>query len=150
MWLSHLVCHYYSQIIEFVYVQVSSHDKLGMQVIPLASLVPEEPKIFTLDLRKNMDDNDPSNLKSRGQIMVEVVYKPFKEEDSIQEENEEERAPEGTPQGGGLLVVVVHRADDLEGKHHTNPFAKVVFRGQEYKTKVILFINVKLPSCLCL
>eukprot|EP00250_Pteridium_aquilinum_P006946 c16764_g1_i2 orf=140-1756(+) len=119
----------------FDWDKVSSHDKLGMQVIPLASLVPEEPKTLILDLRKNMDDNDPSNQKSRGQITVEVLYMPFREDDIVPEEDEEERAPEGTPHGGGLLIVVVHKAEDLEGKHHTNPYAKVVYKGQEYKTK---------------
>ncbi|KAI5056489.1 hypothetical protein GOP47_0028307 [Adiantum capillus-veneris] len=116
--------------------KVSAHDKLGMQVIPLASLAHEEPKVLTLDLRKNMDDNDPSNKKSRGQLTVEVTYKPFKEDEPIAEETtEEEKAPEGTPQGGGLLVVIVHKAYDLEGKYHTNPFAKVIYKGQEFKTK---------------
>lgn len=115
--------------------KVSSHDKLGMQVIPLASLKPEEPKLLTLDLRKNMDDNDPSNQKPRGQLAVEVTYKCLKDDDSISDEPEEEHAPEGTPQGGGLLVVSIHKAEDLEGKHHVNPFAKLVYKSQEFKTK---------------
>lgn len=119
----------------FDWEKVSSHDKLGMQVVPLSSLVPEEPKPLTLDLRKNMDDNDPSNLKPRGQITVELLYRPFKEDDTIPEEKDEMKAPEGTPQGGGVLVVVVHKADDVEGRHHTNPLAKVVYKGQEFKTK---------------
>ncbi|MCO5601508.1 hypothetical protein L7F22_055629 [Adiantum nelumboides] len=127
-----------SQVLElhvYDWEKVSSHDKLGMQVIPLASLAPEESKLFTLNLRKNMDDNDPSNQKSRGQLTVEVTYKAFKEDEPVPDETEEVKAPEGTPQGGGLLVVVVHKAYDLEGKHHTNPFAKVIFKGQEFKTK---------------
>ncbi|KAJ1398977.1 Synaptotagmin-like mitochondrial-lipid-binding domain [Sesbania bispinosa] len=34
-----------------------------------------------------------------------------------------QQAPEGTPEGGGLLVVIVHEAQDVEGKYHTNPHA---------------------------
>ena len=54
---------------------------MGMNVIPLKEVSPEEPKRFTLDLLKNMDPNDVQNEKSRGQIVVELTYKPFKEED---------------------------------------------------------------------
>lgn len=47
-----------------------------------------------------------------------------------------ESAPEGTPEGGGLLVVIVHEAEDVEGKYHTNPYVRVVFRGEEKKSQV--------------
>ena len=104
-----------------------------MQILPLATLTPDEPKPLTLDLRKNMDDNDDSNKKSRGQISVEVLYRPFKEE----EENLIEEEQDDAEHGGGLLVITVHKGQDLEGKYHTNPYAKIVYRGQEYKTKVI-------------
>jgi hypothetical protein len=50
--------------------------------------------------------------------------------------NEVEQAPDGTPEGGGLLEVIIHAAEDVEGKYHTNPYAKVVFRGEERKTQV--------------
>jgi hypothetical protein len=50
--------------------------------------------------------------------------------------NEVERAPDGTPEGGGLLEVIIHAAEDVEGKYHTNPYAKVTFRGEERKTQV--------------
>ncbi|KAJ6368823.1 hypothetical protein OIU78_001238, partial [Salix suchowensis] len=117
--------------------QVGKHDKMGMNVVPLKELIPEEPKIMTLELLKNMDLNDPQNEKSRGQLMVELTYKPFKEDDVNTSINEqvEQMAPEGTPAGGGLLVVIVHEAQDVEGKFHTNPYARLLFRGEEKKTK---------------
>ncbi|KAJ6739249.1 CALCIUM-DEPENDENT LIPID-BINDING (CALB DOMAIN) FAMILY PROTEIN-RELATED, partial [Salix koriyanagi] len=92
---------------------------------------------MTLELLKNMDLNDPQNEKSRGQLMVELTYKPFKEDDVNTSINEqvEQMAPEGTPAGGGLLVVIVHEAQDVEGKFHTNPYARLLFRGEEKKTK---------------
>uniref|UniRef100_A0A6M2EJE2 C2 domain-containing protein n=1 Tax=Populus davidiana TaxID=266767 RepID=A0A6M2EJE2_9ROSI len=117
--------------------QVGKHDKMGMNVVPLKELTPEEPKIMTLELLKNMDLNDPQNEKSRGQLMVELTYKPFKEDDvnlSFKEQAEQ-KAPEGTPAGGGLLVVIVHEAQDVEGKHHTNPYVRLLFRGEEKRTK---------------
>lgn len=117
--------------------QVGKHDKMGMNVVPLKELTPEEPKIMTLELLKNMDLNDPQNEKSRGQLMVELTYKPFKEDDVNLSftEQAEQKAPEGTPAGGGLLVVIVHEAQDVEGKHHTNPYVRLLFRGEEKRTK---------------
>lgn len=120
--------------------QVGKPDKMGMNVVPLKDLTPDEPKVLTLDLLKNMDLNDPQNEKSRGQIVVELTYKPFKEEElpkSFEESKSIEKAPDGTPAGGGMLVVIVHEAQDVEGKHHTNPYARILFRGEERKTKHI-------------
>ncbi|XP_006647240.1 synaptotagmin-2-like [Oryza brachyantha] len=121
--------------------QVGKHDKIGMNVIPLKDLIPDETKSLTLDLHKTMDANDPANDKFRGQLTVDVTYRPFKEGDSDVDTSDEsgiiEKAPEGTPEGGGLLVVIVHEAQDVEGKHHTNPYVRIGFRGEERKTKHI-------------
>ncbi|OMO74499.1 C2 calcium-dependent membrane targeting [Corchorus capsularis] len=118
--------------------QVGRHDKMGLNVIPLKELTPEEPKTFTLDLLKNMDLNDVQNEKSRGQLVVELTYKPFKDDEvptTFAESKEVQKAPESTPDGGGVLVVIIHEAQDVEGKHHTNPYVRVLFRGEEKKTK---------------
>ncbi|KAG6709254.1 hypothetical protein I3842_06G122700 [Carya illinoinensis] len=118
--------------------QVGKHDKMGMTVVPLKELSPEELKVMTLDLLRNMDLNDVSNDKSRGQLLVELTYKPFKEEDltkGFEETMTVQKAPEGTPAGGGVLVVIVHEAQDVEGKHHTNPYVRILFRGEEKRTK---------------
>ena len=58
-----------------------------------------------------------------------------KEGEEAEEEQEKEKVD--AEHGGGLLVITVHKGQDLEGKYHTNPYAKIVYRGQEYKTKVI-------------
>ncbi|KAK9165121.1 hypothetical protein Scep_000312 [Stephania cephalantha] len=118
--------------------QVGKHDKMGMNEIKLKDLTPEEPKVMTLDLLKTLDPNDVQNEKSRGQLVVEVTYKPFKEADipkEFEDSNEVQKAPEGTPASGGLLVVIIHEAQDVEGKHHTNPYVRILFRGEEKKTK---------------
>lgn len=120
--------------------QVGKHDKMGMNVVPLKDLTPEEPKVILLDLLKNMDLNDPQNDKSRGQLEVELMYKPFKEDEipkGFEESQTVQKAPEGTPPDGGLLVVIVHEGQDLEGKHHTNPQVKLLFRGEERRTKQV-------------
>ncbi|CAL5058423.1 unnamed protein product [Urochloa decumbens] len=121
--------------------QVGKHDRIGMNVIPLKDLTPDETKSITLNLLKSMDANDPANEKFRGQLTVDVTYKPFKEGDSDIETSDEsgaiEKAPDGTPEGGGLLVLIVHEAQDVEGKHHTNPYARILFKGEERKTKHI-------------
>eukprot|EP00257_Ricinus_communis_P022213 XP_015581877.1 synaptotagmin-1 [Ricinus communis] len=68
-----------TQAVEFhVYdwEQVGKHDKMGMNVVPLKELSPEEPKLTTLDLLKNMDLNDSQNEKSRGQWSVKKSRDP--------------------------------------------------------------------------
>ncbi|KAE8714427.1 Synaptotagmin-3 [Hibiscus syriacus] len=128
------------EIIMYDWEQVGKHDKMGMNVVPLKDLTPDEPKVLTLDLLKNMDPNDQQNEKSRGQVVLEALYKPFKEDeipDDIDESTTVQKAPEGTPASGGLLVVIVHEAEDIEGKNHTNPHVQLLFRGEEKKTKRI-------------
>ncbi|XP_040384999.1 synaptotagmin-2-like [Oryza brachyantha] len=124
----------------FDWEQVGKHDKMGMNKILLKELPPEETKVATYNLLKTMDPNDIHNEKSRGQITLEMTYKPFKGDDiekGVHGTEAVEKAPDGTPAGGGLLYVIVHEAQDLEGKHHTNPYAKIIFKGDEKKTKVI-------------
>lgn len=120
--------------------QVGSHEKMAMQIVPLKELVADEPKLYTVNLVKNMDPNDEANAKKRGELTFEMTFKPFKEEDnvsSVEEMEGTQRAPEGTSPNGGLLLVTIHSAEDVEGKHHTNPYAEVHFRGEKQKTQVI-------------
>ncbi|XP_071689431.1 synaptotagmin-2-like [Rutidosis leptorrhynchoides] len=126
------------EIMVFDWESVGKHDKMGINVVPLKDLTPEEPKTMTLDLLKNMDPNDPHNEKSRGQIVIEMTYKPFSEEQmttDIEDVSAMQKPPEGTPEGGGLLVVIIHEGEDLEGKHHTNPSVRLLFHGEEKRTK---------------
>ncbi|KAL2469291.1 Synaptotagmin-1 [Forsythia ovata] len=128
-----------SQALEFIvydWEQVGKHDKMGMNVVPLKELTPNEPKVMTLDLLKNLNQNDAQDDKFRGQLVVELTYKPFKEGDTSKDlDNPLQKAPEGTPPSGGVLVVIVHEAQDVEGKHHTNPYVRIIFNGEERKTK---------------
>ncbi|XP_031283179.1 synaptotagmin-2-like isoform X2 [Pistacia vera] len=119
--------------------KVGNHEKMGMNIIPLKNLAPDETKVMTVDLLKNMDPNDTRNEKSRGQLHVELLYKPFKDDEMPKDEDPTsvEKAPEGTPAGGGLLVIIIHEAQDVEGKYHTNPSVRILYRGEEKKTKRI-------------
>ncbi|GLJ11281.1 hypothetical protein SUGI_0150250 [Cryptomeria japonica] len=130
-----------SQVLEVIvydWEKVGSHEKMGMNVFPLKELTPDETKSITRDLLKNMEPNDPQNEKSRGEITVEMMYKPFKEDETVTaDDNAIDKAPEGTPAGGGLLVVRVNEAQDVEGKHHTNPYVRLLMRGEERKTKPV-------------
>lgn len=115
---------------------------MGLSSVPLKDLTPEERKEMTLNILKTLDPNDPQNDKSRGQLVVELTYKPFKEDEpprGFEETQTVHKAPEGTPASGGLLVVIVHEAQGLEGKHHNNPYVKLTFRGEKRKTKVWRF-----------
>lgn len=128
---------------------------MGMNAIPLKDLTPDEPKEVTLDLLKTMEPNDPENEKSRGQLTVQVLYKPFKDDElpqNAEDSNAIEKAPEGTPATGGLLVIIIHEAEDVEGKHHTNPYARLIFKGEERRTKVyhsIMLIMILLTLIYC-
>ncbi|KAK4787344.1 hypothetical protein SAY86_011177 [Trapa natans] len=133
-----------SQALELVvydWEKVGKHERMGMNVIPLKDLTPEEPKELTVNLLKNMDPNDVQNEKHRGELVVQLVYKPFKTDEipkvAEDDTNPVEKVPEGTPAGGGMLVVIVHEAQDVEGKHHTNPYVRLLFRGEEKRTKTV-------------
>ncbi|KAH9671522.1 synaptotagmin-3 [Citrus sinensis] len=125
---------------------VGTHDKLGMQVVPLRSLTPNETKELTLDLVKNTNPNDPQDKKCRGQLVVELTCSLFREESKRlsgpldrfeRKESEVGKATEYVYLGSGLLLVTVEGAKDLEGKHHNNPYAVVICRGEQKKTKMI-------------
>ncbi|KAJ8499144.1 hypothetical protein OPV22_009696 [Ensete ventricosum] len=121
--------------------KVGKHERMGMNVIQLNELTPDEPKTLTLNLLKNHESRDVRSDESHGHIVVEVTYKPFKEEDISKDISENaddvEDSPDYGPSGGGLLVLIVHEAHDLEGKHHINPYARIIFRGETRKTKHI-------------
>lgn len=114
---------------------------MGVNVIHLKDLTPEEPKVMTLDILKNLNLDDIQNDKDRGQLEVEVKYKPFDENEmpvNFEGTGQVQQAPEGTPEGGGVLVVIIHEAQDLEGKHHCNPAVRLHFKGDKRDTKVIV------------
>jgi Ca2+-dependent lipid-binding protein len=118
--------------------QIGKHEKMGMNVIPLKELTPNEPKELTLKLLKTLEPDNPENEKPRGELVVEVMYKPFTEDElpkNTEDTNGVDKAPEGTPATGGLLVIIIHEAEEVEGKHHTNPYARLIFKGEERKTK---------------
>lgn len=133
-------------LIPFVaFLQVGTHDKLGMQIVPLREIIPRETKQFTLNLVKNTNPNDPQNKKYRGQLEVELTLKPFKENsqrfsgplDGSLTDEENNNVGKSYSKAG-LLMVSVQGAEDVEGKHHNNPYALVCFGGERKKTKVIL------------
>ncbi|XP_057824972.2 synaptotagmin-2 isoform X2 [Cryptomeria japonica] len=131
-----------SQVLElyaYDWDKVGAHDKIGMQIVPLKYLTAYESKRFKLDLLRSMDPNDPHNKKPRGQITAELTYNPFKEDENSFNVDDSgiavDKPPEGVPEGGGLLVVTAHSAEDLEGKHHTNPYAQLIFMGEKRKTQ---------------
>ncbi|KAL5200272.1 hypothetical protein ABZP36_021475 [Zizania latifolia] len=133
-----------TQILElrmFDWEKVKMHDKLGMQVIPLRLLTPHESKLFTLDLLKSMDPNDPHNKKNRGKLVVELTFDPFRDDNNrtiVMSDGEGNvSAKRDVPTCGGLLLVSVENAEDVEGKRHNNPYAVVLFRGEKKETKVI-------------
>ncbi|KAG1353925.1 synaptotagmin-3 [Cocos nucifera] len=125
--------------------KVKMHDKLGMQVIPLRLLTPHETKTFTVDLLKNLNPNDSQNKRNRGQLVVELTFDPFKEENARLSDTLDgdfkhsiiSRASHDISSNGGVLSVTIESAENVEGKHHNNPYALILFRGEKKKTKMI-------------
>lgn len=132
---------------------------MGSQVFPLKKLTPNEPKEVTLDLLKDTSVSDPTSKKPRGQIMLELIYAPFREDegfsgrlDSItRKDSVVDRASSNlvSPTGAGLLLVTVQGARDVEGSRHNNPYVLVIFRGETKKSKVLL-TSYYVPTLLCL
>lgn len=113
-----------------------------MQVIPLRLLTPYESKLFTLDLVRSMNPNDPQNKKNRGKLIVELTFDPLREDNmSSDAEGNASVRRDADGGGGGVLLVSVENAEDVEGKRHTNPYAEVLFRGERKKTKVVMLLN---------
>ncbi|KAI7736750.1 hypothetical protein M8C21_014394, partial [Ambrosia artemisiifolia] len=121
--------------------KVGSHDRLGMQMVPLKVLRPNETMALTLDLLKNTNIADPHKKRQRGQIMLEMTYAPFKENNDVLSGplspvvNGEHDVGfgGGTPSGSGVLLVTVQGAEDVEGDHHNNPYAMVIKRTRDPK-----------------
>ncbi|KAK3008293.1 hypothetical protein RJ639_013113, partial [Escallonia herrerae] len=127
--------------------KVGPHDKVGMQVVPLRLLVPHGMKEFTLNLVKNTNPNDPHNKKPSGQIVMELTFVPFREDtetfsgplDRHDKRNESlgKASEDISLLRGDLLLVTIVGAEDVEGKHHNNPYALILFRGEKKKTMLV-------------
>nr|XP_023897370.1 synaptotagmin-3 [Quercus suber]POE54782.1 synaptotagmin-3 [Quercus suber] len=127
--------------------KVGGHDKLGMQLVPLKLLTPNEAKEFKLELLKSSSISESQNHKKRGQLEVELNFVPFKEESFKigepvdrfgRKESGKNRASDNEKvSGAGLLSVIIQGAEDVEGERHNNPYAFVLFRGEHKKTKMI-------------
>ncbi|XP_073062883.1 synaptotagmin-3-like isoform X1 [Primulina eburnea] len=125
--------------------KVGAHDYLGMQLVPINLLTPYEKKEFKLDLFNSTDPNDPHNKTPRGQIMVEMNFVPFFDDSKKFSKSFDTPGTGSSPHehdivsfcGTGLLLVRIISAEDVEGKHRTNPFVKIIFRGEQRKTKCI-------------
>lgn len=137
-----------SQVLQlqvFDWDKVGAHDRLGMQLVPLKLVSPNEMKEFSLELLKNTDitcDN-PHDKKQRGMITIELTYVPFKEDsmkfddkkDGKNECRDDRSSDEEVSTGAGLLTVMVRGAEHVEGQNHSNPYSLVLFRGEVKKTK---------------
>ncbi|KAJ9554812.1 hypothetical protein OSB04_009426 [Centaurea solstitialis] len=118
--------------------------QVGNAGYPLKQLAPKETKEFVVDLVRNLDPNDECNKKPRGSITVELTFVPFVEapincngpiELYMRRESVPKSVQNSLMNRAGLLLVTVVGAQDVEGKHHNNPYALVVFKGERRKTK---------------
>ncbi|CAN0909224.1 SYT3 [Linum grandiflorum] len=131
--------------------KVGAHDTLGMQVVPLKTITPQEPKHLTLDLLKSTGASDPRDKRQRGQLMIELTLVPFKEDSSLSGHSRKASGDvDDSLNGPSLLSVRVQSAVDVEGHNHNNPYATVLFRGERRKTKVkqTLFKNFQTSALM--
>lgn len=115
------------------------HEHVGVDKWGLNYLHPNKPTTETFTLLKNSISGH-----FQGKIIVEMVYKPFAYYTTFEDVCPLQKAPIGTPQGGGLFVVIVHECSIVQGKHHTNPFVSILFRGELRKTVVRFVFLVSL------
>ncbi|KAL5733508.1 hypothetical protein ACOSQ2_033200 [Xanthoceras sorbifolium] len=133
------------QIQVFDWDKVGGHDRLGMQLVPLKLITPHETKEFTLDLLKHTNISDPNDKKYRGTILLELTYVPFREDSTKalsgkfdQKDSRNYRSFNSEILSkAGLLSVIVQGAEDVEGERHNNPYALILFRGEQKKTKLL-------------
>ncbi|ONI03058.1 hypothetical protein PRUPE_6G235800 [Prunus persica] len=147
-----------SQVLQFHlydWEQIGTHDFLGMQIVPLKVLAPLEKKELTLDLVKNTNPYDPQNKKGRGQLVVELTYNPFIDDNakysgpldaSVAGENIGRSRKASIDfsclsslEAAGLLSVTVQGAEGVGGKNHTNPnpYCLVSFGSETKITKML-------------
>jgi hypothetical protein len=122
------------------------HAQTGVAALAVADLKSGEKRDLWLDLAKTLTppaEGAAGSSKKYGQLHLVAEYKELKDEMVDETEvgagGEEavERAPEGTPKGGGLLVVIVHSGQELETKHGVpTAYVKLKYRHHEVKTKV--------------
>ncbi|GBG61637.1 hypothetical protein CBR_g22435 [Chara braunii] len=132
---------------------------MGVATCPLKSLTPGEKTQLSLELKKNLNPDDPANQKSRGVLIVEVRYQPFLSEQSeagdtgAAGDSGGSDAGNNTPAriaggsnslsrgitgGSGILVIEVHAAEDLDAKNNCNAMCKITVRGATAdKTKTV-------------
>ncbi|KAL6277689.1 hypothetical protein ACE6H2_021290 [Prunus campanulata] len=147
-----------SQVLQFDlydWEQIGTHDFLGMQIVPLKVLAPLEKKELTLDLVKNTNPYDPQNKKGRGQLVVELTYNPFIEDNAKYSGPLDANVAGGnigrrrkssidfsflsSLEAAGLLSVTVQGAEGVGGKNHTNPnpYCLVSFGSETKITKML-------------
>lgn len=108
---------------------------MGWAGYTLRQLTPGKPHTQTFDLVKHYPKQ-----RLTGKIIVEMVYKPFTSYCILKDVCPVKKAPLGTPRGGGVLVVIIHRGLPLQRKHHTNLSVSLLFQGELRKTMVCILI----------
>ncbi|KAK9059710.1 hypothetical protein SSX86_020414 [Deinandra increscens subsp. villosa] len=108
-------------------VSVQKHIHMGQAMMPLTDLTPEILHTCNLDVQ---DDQD----RYVGNIEVEVLFKPTNIEDVI---SCIQKLPTETPKGGGLLVIIIHRAS-LYHEKHIHSSVSLLFRGELRKTPFMM------------
>ncbi|GAA0144047.1 hypothetical protein Leryth_009752 [Lithospermum erythrorhizon] len=127
--------------------KVGGHDRLGTQHYSLKLLNANERREITLDLSRSTDMSDAQNMKQIGQIVLELTYAPFREDrdnfsgplngNTRNDIGSSMTSSKASTDGAGLLSVTVHGAQDVQGVYHTNPFALIIFRGDQKRSKSI-------------
>ncbi|CAN1775843.1 SYT3, partial [Linum perenne] len=131
-----------SQVLElhvYDWEKIGKHGNIGVQLVPLNLLAPNKKKEFTLELMKTTNHayNELRKKKYRGKLVVELTFSLFREDnDNASRQSDDAASTDSDNTRGGLLVVTVLGAENVEGHHHNNPYALVAFRGEEKRTKV--------------
>ncbi|XP_076881688.1 synaptotagmin-2-like [Bidens hawaiensis] len=110
---------------------VEKHRHLGMAIFRLSDLTSEIPVNWSDMIWMNI------NGWFVGNITVEVLYKAMAYTRIPTVSRSIQKAPVGTPKDGGLLVIIIHRAD-LSHVKHKHSSVTLLFHGELRKTPTMM------------
>nr|XP_043625745.1 synaptotagmin-1-like [Erigeron canadensis] len=115
-------------------IWVEIHEQVGrIKDLIFSNITSGSPQTRKIRLF-NVKDGRHGGSYLQGKIMVEIMYIPCSYYTAFEDICPLQKAPTGTPKGGGLLLVIIHEAIDLQSSYHSNPYASLLFRGELRKT----------------
>nr|XP_043623281.1 synaptotagmin-1-like [Erigeron canadensis] len=119
-----------------MYDQGGIHEQVGARNWQFRNLTSKSARTQEVRFHKVKDGYEDEG-DVQGKIMVKMMYTACPYYTAFEDVCPHQKAPTGTPQDGGLLVVIIHEARTLYSNHHRNPYVSLLFQGELRKTVAI-------------